>query len=166
MTNPIMTNPMHRFWLALLIMAVSAALSATAAPPKAGLRAVSQAGSVRLVIGSLADVAATHEQSQAMTIIHILDFRIDAFPGEPDLLQIRLCGDWSNALAALVHTNIAFVYNQASPSKSTDCLPFISLEPWQDDTLWQTITPGFKRVERSMKHANPTFGSSGSSPDN
>jgi hypothetical protein len=161
-----MTNTTRGVRLAGLTIAISALLHATAAPSRSTPQALARVASAQHIIGSLADVKATRDHGQLLTVIHILDFRTDTFPGEPDLLQVRLCGDWSNAFSGVVHTDISLVFDPASPSKSTDCQPFISLDPWQDDSYWQTITPNFMGAKRSIRRANPTLDIRRNSPDN
>jgi len=161
-----MTNTTREVWLAVLTIALSALLHATAAPSRSNPRPLARVASAQHIIGSLADVKATSDRGQSLTVVHILDFRTDAFPGEPDLLQVRLCGDWSNAFSGVVHTDISLIFDPASPSKSTDCQPFISLDPWQDDSHWQTITPNFMGAKRSIRRANPTLDIRRNFPDN
>ncbi|MGA9507728.1 MAG: hypothetical protein WBV55_03680 [Candidatus Sulfotelmatobacter sp.] len=161
-----MTNTTREVWLAVLTIALSALLHATAAPSRSNPRPLARVASAQHIIGSLADVKATSDRGQSLTVVHILDFRTDAFPGEPDLLQVRLCGDWSNAFSGIVHTDISLIFDPASPSKSTDCQPFISLDPWQDDSHWQTITPNFMGAKRSIRRANPTLDIRRNFPDN
>jgi hypothetical protein len=161
-----MTNTTRGVWPAVLTIAISTLLHSTAIPPRSNPQALARAGSAQHIIGSLADVKTTRDHGQPLTVLHILDFRTDAFPGEPDLLQVRLCGDWSNAFSGVIHTDISLVFDPASPSKSTDCQPFISLDPWQDDSHWQTITPNFMGAKRSIRRANPTLDIRRNSPDN
>ncbi len=161
-----MTNTTREVWLAVLTIALSALLHATAAPSRSNPRPLARVASAQHIIGSLADVKTTSDRGQSLTVVHILDFRTDAFPGEPDLLQVRLCGDWSNAFSGIVHTDISLIFDPASPSKSTDCQPFISLDPWQDDSHWQTITPNFMGAKRSIRRANPTLDIRRNFPDN
>ena len=161
-----MTNTTREVWLAVLTIALSALLHATAAPSRSNPRPLARVASAQHIIGSLADVKATSDRGQSLTVVHILDLRTDAFPGEPDLLQVRLCGDWSNAFSGIVHTDISLIFDPASPSKSTDCQPFISLDPWQDDSHWQTITPNFMGAKRSIRRANPTLDIRRNFPDN
>ena len=161
-----MTNTTRGVRLAGLTIAISALLHATAAPSRSNPQTLARVASAQHIIGSLADVKAARDHGQPITVIHILNFRTDAFPGEPDLLQVRLCGDWSNAFSGVVHTDISLVFDPASPSKSTSCQPFISLDPWQDDSRWQTITPNFMGAKRSIRRANSTLDIRRNSPDN
>ncbi len=94
----------------------------------------------RVVIGSVADVTAKYENGQPITVIHILEFKTDPFPQEPEYLQVRLCGNQYEKLKPLVHTNISLVYNPISQTRMTGCLPLISTGSWHDDSRWQPVT--------------------------
>jgi hypothetical protein len=84
----------------------------------------------RTVIGSLADGSVRYENGRPVTLIHILEFRTDVFPGEPKLSELRLCGDNSSILDSAVHTNVVVVYGLASASKLTGCLGLIRVDRW------------------------------------
>ena len=105
---------------------------------------------VRIVIGSLADVSVRYENGKPLTVIHMLEFRTDVFPKEPELLQVRLCEDQGGRIRPAVHTNITLTYNPASQSRLTGCLSLISVEPWQDTSEWQTVTFNPNPVKRSV----------------
>ncbi|MBZ5667165.1 MAG: hypothetical protein LAO30_21500 [Acidobacteriia bacterium] len=116
---------------------------------------MTQVNTERVVIGSLADISARYENGKPLTVIHILEFKTDAFPNEPNLLQVRLCGDQSGALGPAVHTNIILAYDLASQSRLTGCLSLISSEPWQDSSKWRTITFNPSTTRRSTQRAKP-----------
>ena len=105
----------------------------------------------RAVVGSVADISTRYENGKPITLIRILEFSTDLFPLEPNLVQVRLCGD-QGALNAAVHTNITLVYNPASHSRLTGCLSLISSDPFADGSQWQTVTSTSHTVKPSMRH--------------
>ena len=105
----------------------------------------------RVVVGSVADISTRYENGKPITLIRILEFSTDLFPLEPNLVQVRLCGD-QGALEAAVHTNITLVYNAASHSRLTGCLSLISSDPFADGSQSQTVTSTSHTVKPSMRH--------------
>jgi hypothetical protein len=105
----------------------------------------------KAVVGSVADISTRYENGKPITLIHILEFSTALFPLEPNLVQVRLCGD-QRALDAAVHTNITLVYNPASHSRLTGCLSLISSDPFADGSQWQTVTSTSHTVKPSMRH--------------
>lgn len=136
----------------IFALALSASCFADLAASKPGVPTFTQVKSERVVIGSLADVSARYENGRPITVIHILEFKTDLFPEEPNLLQVRLCGDQNGRLEAVVHTNITLIYELASQSRLTGCLRLISSDPWQDSSPWQTVTFNSKHLTRSLYH--------------
>jgi len=92
-----------------------------------------------------------YSRVKPVTLLHILEFSTDRFPQEPDLTQLRLCGDHSPMLALAVHTNISVVYKLASSSRSTGCLSLISVRPWHDGGRWQTIVVDSIRMKQNLE---------------
>src|SRR5438046_9883890 len=97
---------------------VSAVLSETSFPHFTSI------STNRTVVGSLGDVSIRYDNDRQITIIHMLDFGSDMFPGGSDLLQVRLCGNQQAALEPFIHTNLLLTFNLASPSRLTGCLRF------------------------------------------
>ena len=142
---------MRSFWHLILTSALSVSCSAELATFKSELHTLTQVNTKRVVIGSVADISARYENGRPITVIHILEFSTDVFPKEPNLSQVRLCGDQNGRLQPTVHTNITLVYNSESQSRLTGCLSLISCEPWQDSSKWQTVTFNSNNVERSKQ---------------
>jgi len=140
--------------LSFLILALALSVSSFAhlAASKIEVPTFTQVKTERVVIGSLADISARYENTNPITVIHILEFSTDVAPREPDLLQVRLCGDQTGRLDHAVHTNITVIYELASQSRLTGCLNLISSEPWQDSSTWQTVTFNSTHVTRSLRH--------------
>jgi hypothetical protein len=140
---------MRFLWIPILVVSLSPDSFAKLAGHNPPLRYLPRQKFARTVVGSLAAVSRTYGHGQAITLVHILDFRTDAFPNEPVLLEVRLCGDQTRALEQATHTNLAITYNTASKHRLTGCLELLRSDPWHDDSPWQTITfqPGL--VERS-----------------
>jgi len=143
-------------WPPVLVLVLS--VSVTIQPPehRPAARSLAEGAATQLLIGSLADVSVAYAAGKPTTVVHILDFKRDAFPQEPYFSQVRLCGDHSRELAVAVHTNIALVYGLASPSRSTDCLSLISVRPWQDDSKWQTVTFEFNSAKNHRALRRPS----------
>jgi hypothetical protein len=123
-------------YLTLLAVALlSVAVSAEQTTSKPGIHDFTHVMMNRVVIGSVADVFSNYRHGQPITVVLILEFATDDPLNEPDLLQVRLCGDHGE-LEAVVHTNITLIYTLASQSRLTGCLRLISSEPWQDGSKW------------------------------
>jgi len=135
---------------------VTAAQSASsigdvAASSKVEVRRVTPVKRKRIIIGSVADVSVSQIHGSLITVIHILDFSTDVLPKEPNLLEVRLCGDQSGGIGPMVHTDVTLVYDPSSQSRLTGCSGLISSEPWQDNSKWQTITVHFYPVNGRIK---------------
>ena len=142
---------MRSRWLPILALALSISSSAEPVAPKPEVQTLTQAPTERVVIGSVADISARYENGKPITVIHILEFSADVFPKEPNLLQVRLCGDQGGQLESAVHTNVALVINPVSHSTLTGCLSLISSVPWKDGSKWQAITFNSDKVKRSIQ---------------
>jgi hypothetical protein len=135
----------------ILALALSLSSSAELAASKPELHNFTQVKTERVVIGSVADISARYENGTPITVIHILEFSTDVFLKEPNLSQVRLCGDQSGRLGPAVHTNITLVYNLASHKRLTGCLSLISSEPWQHSITPQTLTFNPNKMKRSRQ---------------
>jgi hypothetical protein len=102
-------------------------------------------------VGSVADISRTYQNGKPIILIHILEFSTDQALNQPDLLEVRLCGDEHNTLASAVHTNITLVYALDSHSRLTGCHNLISSDVWHDDGKWQTAVPFKSRRARERK---------------
>jgi hypothetical protein len=142
---------MRSLWFPIFALALSVSSPAERAVPKPELQSFAPVKTERVVIGSLADVSVGFQHGKPITIIHILEFSTDVFLKEPDLLEVRLCGDQGGSLESAVHTNIRVIYNLASRSRLTGCLNLISSEPWQDASHAQTVSFNPNTVKRSMQ---------------
>ena len=130
---------MRSSWFLILALALAHTFSGEPTASTPHVKDFLQVQTERAVVGAVADVSITYKNNEAITVIYILDFSTDAFPKEPSLLQVRLCGDQSSKLGPAIHTNITLVYNLASQRKLTGCLDLISNRPWRDSSKWQTI---------------------------
>jgi len=142
---------MHCLWFPIFALALSASSSAELTAPKLELHNLTQVKTERVAIGSVADISPQYENGKPITVVHILEFRIDVFPTEPRLLQVRLCGYLSERLAPAVHTNITLIYDLASQSRLTGCLRLLSAEPWQETSKWQTVTFTPNTIKRGVE---------------
>jgi hypothetical protein len=141
---------MRPLWLAILVFASSATSFSKPTAPTPVDRAI-HVPATRLVVGSLADVSVDQADGGPVTFLHVLEFTSNWTAQAPALLGVRLCGDYSRDLAASVHTNISIVYRLASSSRSTGCLSLVRVQPWHDDSPWQTIVIDSLRVKPSPK---------------
>lgn len=142
---------MRSLLIPIIALALSVNSSADLTVSTREMPDVQQIKRERVVIGSLADFSAGYDNGTTITVIHILEFRTDVFPGEPTLLPVRLCGDQHRSLGAAVHTNITVIYELASHSRLTGCHNLISSGPWQDGSKWQTVTFNSTNVRRDVK---------------
>jgi len=142
---------MRSLWLPILTVALSVSSPGEVPSPKPDLLTIKHVMTERAVIGSVAGISARYENGQPITVVDILEFKTDVFPKEPSLLEVRLCGDQSGGLEPAVHTNILLVYDLASHTRLTGCLPLITTEPWQDSSKWQTVTFNPSKVKRSIR---------------
>jgi hypothetical protein len=142
---------MRLLWFPILALALSSGAFAELTASKVPLRNLTQINTERVAIGSVADISSKYENGKAITVVRLLEFKTDVFVKEPNLLQVRLCGDQSKRLESVVHTNITLIYDLASQSKLTGCLRLLSAEPWQDSSKWQTVTFNTNTVKRSLK---------------
>jgi hypothetical protein len=153
---------MRSLWLPILALGLSASSSSELATPKPDLHTITHVKTERVVIGSLADISVRYQNGRALTVIHILEFSTDVPFQEPDLLEVRLCGDQGAGLEPAVHTNIRLVYNPASQSRLTGCLTLITSEPWQDSPLAQSVTfnsnPGKRSIQLDQSIQGTTNG--------
>lgn len=131
---------MRSLLVSIVALALSVNSSADLAVSTRGMPDVTQMKRERVVIGSLADVSTRYDNAMTITVIHILEFSTDVFPGEPTLLQVRLCGDQHRSLELAVHTNITLIYELPSHSRLTACHNLTDSGPWHDGSKWQTVT--------------------------
>src|ERR1035441_7691081 len=94
------------------------------------LHAFTQVRTERAVVGGVADLSIRDDNGSLVTVVHVLELNTGLFPLEPNLLQVRLCGDLSGIFGPAVHTNITLVYELQSQSRLTGCLRLIRTEPW------------------------------------
>lgn len=152
---------MRSFRLVTIVFALSATpLSKPTAPNHVDGVAFSHA-TTRTVIGALSDISSDYAHGRPVTLLQVLEFTPNWTPLEPKLLRVPVCGDYSEDLTFLVHTNIRVVYRLASPSKSTGCLILLNIQPWRDDNRWQTIVFDSSRLSPNPKSGpeiqHPTF---------
>jgi len=141
---------MRPLWLAILVFASSAGSFSKPTAPMHVDRSIHVRTS-RRVVGALADVSVDQAHGRPVTSLHILEFTSKWTAQEPALLEVRLCGDYSHDLAASVHTDISIVYRLTSPSRSTGCLSLVSVQPWRDDSPWQTIVTDSLHIKSSPR---------------
>ena len=142
---------MRARWLPIIVLALSVSCVAEQAPATIDLHNFTRIQTERAVVGSVADISARYELGTPITVIHILEFSTDIPLREPNLLQVRLCGDQSRRLGPSIHTNITLIYNLASPTRLPGCLPLISSDSWQDDNKPHTATINPTPVKRSKQ---------------
>ncbi len=102
-------------------------------------RVIDAAVTTRTVIGSLADISVVTAHGKRVSSVDILVFSSNWTPNAPVPQAVRLCGDYDRELMPLVHTNVSMVYKLASASLSTGCLSLVRIEPWRDQSPWQSI---------------------------
>jgi hypothetical protein len=139
----------------IIVLSLLIRSSADLAVSKSEVRNVAQMTPERIVIGSLADVSARYDNGTTITVIDVLEFSTDTPLKEPNLLEVRLCGDQRNRLEPAVHTNVALTYLVASHSRVTVCHTLVSNVSWQDGSKWRTVTVTFtntRRKRRDVKH--------------
>ena len=126
-----------------LVLALFVVIRATAVPIATAHQRfgfLTQLKTTHVVIGSVADILVDYQHAGVTTVMHVIEFSTDPFPNEPMLLEMRFCGGYSKQLEAAVHTNVTVIYDLRSPNRRSGCLRLISVEPWRDDSPWQTIT--------------------------
>jgi len=95
----------------------------------------------RLLVGAVADISVSYVRGIPVTSMNVLEFTPIWTSEETPTPQVRLCGALHRSLAPFLHKNVRLTYASESPSRSTGCLRLISIEPWHDNSKWQTIAP-------------------------